>query len=124
MELFSRSEKKGYTLGPQDYTFNAIIKQGSLVASPSRAYVEAIDFSSKEFMFQLSPMQASVLMESWPDFETGLCGTWRLSFNEKSKLPSLSFLRAYNGRSAPEVTAFLRDAESFILFRDAYGMMQ
>ena len=118
--MYSRKEKKLYGLEAHDYTFHAIMKRGSLVASPSKAYVEAIDFSSKEFVVELSPMQASVLVESWPDFETGLLGIWRLVYDEKVKKPSLSFIRPSTARSPAEIKAFLCDSESHVLFREAY----
>jgi hypothetical protein len=99
----------------EDYIFHMIIKQQKLISSTEETYIETLDFSKKAFIFRMTILEASRIMDLWPDFATGLVGTWKLGTSG-----FLSLIKCFESQDPDQIEKFLQDASSHDLMRQNY----
>jgi hypothetical protein len=116
MFVYSNANQANIELPVEDYTFNAVLKKGRTVSSSKSLYVEAIDFGTQKFVFKMTLMDASIVSDSWPEFEAdGLVGQWRLQSSGLLKL-----VQGHTSKNAKTVKEFLLDQSSHNIFRQYY----
>lgn len=113
---FGRTES--FEIACDDYTFNAVVRQGPIVSKPDHSvYREAIMLSQSEtnFVFQMTLLEASRIAEIQPEFAyTGIVGSWSLSTSGFVKLVKAAQL------SATQVDEFLQMPNSAEFIRVHY----
>ena len=99
----------------EEYVFHMIVKQQQLISSPEETFTECIEFSKKAFIFKLSILEASRILDQNPDFLTGLVGSWKLSTNGY-----LNLIKVFESKDPNQIENFLQDKASHSLIRPYY----
>lgn len=91
-----------------EYIFHAVLKKGRIVSKPTELYAEAIDFSSKNYVFRMTLLESSIVSENWPNFDTvGLVGEWKLMTNGLLKL-----VKCFESTNEKLIMEFLKSSKS------------
>jgi hypothetical protein len=99
----------------EEYVFHMIVQQKQLFSSTEETYTECIEFSNKAYAFKISILEASRILDIWPDFLTGLVGSWKLSTNGY-----LSLIKVFESKDPNQIEKFLQDKASHELLRQHY----
>lgn len=99
----------------EDYVFHMIVKQLQLVSSTEETYIEVLDFSKKAFKFKMTILEASRIMDLWPDFSTGIVGSWKFATSG-----FLTLIKSFDSRDAEQIERFLQDHSSHEILRENY----
>ena len=104
-----------------DYVMHLVLRKGRVVSSARKTiFVEAIDLADKDghvHSFKMSMVDAFQLSDTYPEFETGLVGSWRLV----GSTGQIKLIKAFEDRKADAVKAFLLSKESHAIALDRYS---
>jgi hypothetical protein len=113
-------KSRPFELPFDDYVIHAALRKGPIVSRPMQAlYVEVQDLgSSREhsFVFHMSVLDASVLIEQCPDFEQCLVGAFKLHASTGLLKP----IRIFEKKEAQAIQDFLLDSASHDFIRKRY----
>lgn len=110
---------------PDDYTFHAVLACGRVISKPNKKlFTEAYDLATSDdghaFVFELTVLEASRLMDLYPSFgHSGLPGQWCLQSGRVRLVKALE--PAGGPYDASKVAAFLLDNTSCAFVRSRYA---
>jgi hypothetical protein len=103
-----------------DYILHAALRKGPVISRPKKGlYVEVQDLGSsteQSFVFHMSVLDASVLQEQWPEFDTCLVGAWKL----QASTGLLKTIRIFEKKDPKAIQDFLLDSASHDFVRKRY----